>query len=166
MERSGAISVETSQEISSTVVPLQDNAIIEDVGEKDHRHKSRTPLGIRRSLLDYFQSCLTLGRRVPLQSYVGSDRQTTPRYDTVLWNLTFLVVFFSFLCLAARYPTKSVRIAFVVISGIAFIALLASASMDLVKHGRSGAKKAISQACSSLKYQVIADISEILATLH
>lgn len=60
---------------------------------------------------------------------------TTPRNDTVVWNLMFLVVFFTSLCLAARYPTKAVRNAFVSISALVFIFLLGSASLDLANQG-------------------------------
>lgn len=47
-----------------------------------------------------------------------------------------LVVFFASLCLAARYPTKLVRIVFVSISGLVFIALSVLVSIDLANQGR------------------------------
>ena len=73
---------------------------------------------------------------MPFRSFVGPNRETAPRYDTVIWNLVVLLTFFSFLCFAARYPTKSMRLAFVSISGLVFIILLVSISMDLMNRGR------------------------------
>lgn len=100
--------------------------------------KSRTLSGIRRSLSLYFQKpYLALRKHMPFRKYIGPERKTAPHNDTVVWNLIFLVMFFTSLCLAARFPSNEVCIAFVSISGVVFIALSASVSIDLANHGRS-----------------------------
>lgn len=87
--------------------------------------------------MTFYQSRLHLaGRRALFRSYVGPDRQTTPRYHTLLLGVIVLVVFFTSLCLAARYPTKSVRIVFVSISGLLFTALSVSVGTDLATKGK------------------------------
>ena len=75
--------------------------------------------------------------RLPFRKFVGPSRSTLPHNDTVVWNLTSLVMFFVFLCLAARYPTQEVRIAFGSFSGLIFVLLLGSTSLDFAKHGKS-----------------------------
>ena len=139
-----------------------------------HDANLRTPSGIRRlstyvlqesvDKSSWLESCYELGRRMQFRKFVGPNRQTSPRYDTVIWNLIVLVTFFSFLCLAARYPTESVRTAFVSISGLFFLILSVSVGIDLVTRGTSKQRKT-SLKYSSPKYQVIAHTSEILAIL-
>ena len=75
--------------------------------------------------------------RLPFRKFVGPNRSTLPHNDTVVWNLISLVMFFVFLCLATRYPTQEVRIAFGSFSGLIFVLLLGSTSLDFVKHGKS-----------------------------
>lgn len=74
---------------------------------------------------------------LPFRKFVGPDRSTLPHNNTVVWNLISLVIFFVSLCLAARYPTQEVRIAFGSFSGIIFVLLFGSTSLDFAKHGRS-----------------------------
>lgn len=129
---------------------VQDDNSIEESKEdyrSTHADQSRTLSGVRRYLSHSFQKCvnqlyrselcLALGRCMSLRDFVGPDHRTAPHNDTVVWNLIFLVIFFASLCLAARFPAKEVRIAFVSISGLVFIALSASVSIDLANLGRS-----------------------------
>lgn len=118
----------------------QDNFIKEN--EEDDQSmptdKSRALSGVRRSLSRYFQKpCLALGENWPLRKFVGPKRKTVPQNDTVVWSLVLLVMFFTSLCLAARFPSNVVRIAFVSISGFVFIGLSASVIIDFANHGKS-----------------------------
>lgn len=146
IRRSGAISVKNAKRKPSVVVttePVQDNSSIEsEEFDKDVLSgKSRTisafrgylPCGLRGGV----RKLNALTRRLPFPNFVGPDHETTPHNETVIWNLMFLVIFFASLCLAARYPTQGVRIAFVSISGLVFILLSGSVSLDLVNQGRS-----------------------------
>lgn len=129
---------------------MQDDDSIEESEEDDqstHTDKSRALSGIQRYLSHHFQkivdyfyqskSRLAFGRPVPFRNFVGPDAKTAPHNDTVVWNLVFLVMFFTSLCLAARFPTKELRIAFISISGFVFIALLVSVSVDIANRGKS-----------------------------
>ena len=132
-----------------TTALVQDNNSIEQIGDEDdqgaHTDRPRTLSGIRRNLLHTFQNSINrfylsrpsvaLGRRGPFPNFVGPDRQTTPYNDTVVWNLIFLVIHFTSLCLAARFPCWEVRTAFVSISTFVFIALSGLVSIDIVYHG-------------------------------
>lgn len=128
----------------------QDDNSIEESTEgyqSTHADKSRTLSGIRRFLSHSFQicvnqlyrsePCLALGRCMSLRDFVGPDHKTAPHNDTVVWNLIFLVIFFTSLCLAARFPAKEVWIAFVSISGLVTIVLSASVIIDFANLGRS-----------------------------
>ena len=127
--------------------PLPKTNATQESGEVPHKENLRTPSGIRKLSLDVRQEpvnqsswselCYEPGRRIQFRNFVGPNRQTSPRYDTVIWNLIVLVTFFSSLCVAARYPTKPVRIAFVLISGLVFLTLLVSVIIDLVNRGES-----------------------------
>ena len=92
---------------------------------------------IRSSLSSKLREFNALAIRLPFQKFVGPNRSTLPHNDTVVWNLISLVMFFVFLCLAARYPTQEVRIAFGSFSGLIFVLLLGSTSLDFAKHGKS-----------------------------
>lgn len=132
-----------------TTALVQDNFSIEQIGDEDdqsaHTDRPRTLSGIRRDLSQTFQNSINrfrlsrpsvaLGRRAPFRNFVGPDRQTTPHNDTVVWNLIFLVIHFTSLCLAARFPCREVRIAFVSMSALVFIALSGLVSIDIVYHG-------------------------------
>lgn len=142
VRNSGAISLGNNKD-NSTVVATKEHrrydSSIEENEEDDQSTptvKSRTLSGIRRSLSLYFQKpCLAFRKHMPFRKYVGPERKTAPHNDTVVWNLIFLVMFFTSLCLAARFPSNEVRVAFVSISGVIFIALSASVSIDLANHG-------------------------------
>ena len=175
--RSDTISVEHPSEKLKAVdprKPLLNEDATQESGEGHRRELLRTPSGIQRLPSDvhqehvdkssWLESCYDLGRLMHFRHFVGPNRQTSPRYDTVLWNLITLITFFSFLCLAARYPTKSVRAAFVSISGLVFLILLVSVGVDLASRGASKQRKTDLK-YSSPKYQVIAHTSEILAIL-
>lgn len=142
-----------SKSKSSVVVTREllqdDNAVAESEEEVQSRHtsKSRTLSEIRNTLLHYIQNCvnqfyraepcLAIGSRMPFRNFVGPDHKTAPHNETVVWNLICLVMFFASLSLAARFPTKGVRIALVSISGLVFIVLLTSVSIDFAHHSRS-----------------------------
>lgn len=127
--------------------PLLNNDATTESGERHHKENLRTTSGIRRLSSDvhqepvdqssWLESCSEPRRRIQFRNFVGPNRQTSPRYDTVIWNLIVLVLFFSSLCLATRYPTRPVRIAFVSISGLFFLILLVSVCIDLVNRGTS-----------------------------
>ena len=129
---------------------LNDDATQEG-GEGYHRGNLRTRSGIRRLSSDVHQepvdnsswseSCYEPGRGMQFRNFIGPNRQTSPRYDTVIWNSIVLVTFLSSLCLAARYPTKSVRIACISISGLVFLILLVSVGIDFVNRGASKQRK-------------------------
>ena len=153
VRRSGAIPVggyKTKSNVVVTTRPVQDENSIEESEEKDqctHKDRPRTRSGIGRRLSHYlhyslnqlYQSepCLAFGRCMPFRNFVGPDRGTTPQNSTVVWNLLLLVIHFTSLCLAARFPTNEVRIVFISISGLVFIVLSASVIIDLTNHGRS-----------------------------
>ena len=152
VRQSGAISVEHLREKLKVVDPrkllLNDDATQES-GAGYHRGNLRTPSRIRRLSSDVHQepvaksskSCYEPGKRMQFRNFIGPNRQTSPRYDTVIWNLIVLVTFLSSLCLAARYPTKSVRIAFISISGLVFLILLVLVGIDFVNRGASKQRK-------------------------
>lgn len=153
VRRSGAIPVGGYKPKSNVVVttkPVQDDDSIEESEEKDqcaHKDRSRTLSGIGRYLLHYlhyslnqlYQSepCVALGRCMRFRNFVGPDRETTPQNSTVVLSLLLLVIYFTSLCLAARFPTHEVRIVFISISGLAFTVLSASIIVDLANNGRS-----------------------------
>ena len=125
--------------------PLLNNDVTRKSGERHHKANLPTAPDIRRFSLDvnqehvdqssWSESCYEPRRRIQFRNFVGPNRRTSPRYDTVIWNLIVLVTFFSSLCLAARYPTGPVRIAFVTISGLFFLTLSVSVCIDLVNRG-------------------------------
>ena len=148
--QSGAISVGHLGHDASVVAvkrAVRNNSPTQDSGEGHHEDNPRTPASIRRFSSDNHRktvnrsyrldSCFISRGRMPLRSFVGPYRQTAPRYDTVVWSLIVLVIFFLSLCLAARFPTQSVRVVFVSISGFVFLILLVLASTDLMDQGRS-----------------------------
>ena len=94
-------------------------------------------LSIRHYLSSKLREVNALAIRLPFRKFVGPNRSTLPHNDTVVWNLISLVMFFVSLCLAARYPTQEVRIAFGSFSGFIFVLLLGSTSLDFTKHGKS-----------------------------
>ena len=56
--------------------------------------------------------------------YVGPDHTAAPHRYTVMWHLAFLIIFITFLGVAAKYPGDILRTVFTFISGLGFIGLV------------------------------------------
>ena len=80
----------------------------------------------------------------PLGKLPRTIDSTRPHEYTIICTLAFLVVHLMCLMLAARFPTQTVRVAFVSISGFVLIAMACIVVVDLVKHSKSSLKDQIS----------------------
>ena len=116
-----------------------DISIDESKGSANNAYISKLPWlsGIRNCLSSKLREFNAPAIRLHFRKFVGPDRSTLPGNDTVVWNLISLVMFFVSLCLAARYPTQEVRIAFGSFCGLIFVLLLGSTSLDFANHGKS-----------------------------
>ena len=128
---------------SSTVIVatelMEADISIEDSNEPAvFTYASRFPMlsHIRNHLSSKLHQFPALAWPLHLRNFVGPGRETLPNTDTIVWNLASLIIFFISLCLAARYPTREVRIAFGSFSGLIFILVLGSTSLDFANQGK------------------------------
>ena len=152
IERSGALAIRGTEQPEELVATnlAQNNDSSEESGEEDrdsYLEKLQTKSRFQRSISNFFsermknihpsERCISFARCIPFRNYVGPNEHTTPRYDIVIWNLISLIFFFGMLCPATHYPTESMAIAFISVSGFMFTALLVSVILDLTNHGKS-----------------------------
>ena len=104
-------------------------SIIEKASTDEHDQESSradTSKALPRKPASWF------GRRYQASiGFVGPNRSTAPYEATVLLHLALLIGFTALLSLAARFPVRAARIAFMCISSFGFILLLGTFFLDL-----------------------------------
>ena len=93
-----------------------------------HQQTSRgnTSKALPKNPPSWFGQC-----RPALVHFVGPDRLTAPYEATVLFHITLLIGFTALLSLAARFPVRAARTAFICISSFGFVLLLGTFLLDL-----------------------------------